>query len=148
MLLAPPDLSQMCCLLHLPLHSAFCPAARARLMALLKPSLGGLLWRSAKADVAHELGLPPQVRMSACISGCVYFVPSGNAGELLLCWCGARAGSAAAGALIACWAHVFSSALQLLASSTHGCSHVALSFFSLSSCTTGSLPLPHCSTTT
>jgi E3 ubiquitin-protein ligase SHPRH len=35
-------------------------AARARLLALLKPSLGGLLWRSAKADVAHELGLPPQ----------------------------------------------------------------------------------------
>ena len=35
-------------------------AARARLLALLKPSLGGLLWRSAKADVAEELGLPPQ----------------------------------------------------------------------------------------
>jgi hypothetical protein len=39
-----------------------CPAAaRARLLALLRPSLGGLLWRSSKADVAHELGLPPQV---------------------------------------------------------------------------------------
>ena len=38
-------------------------AARARLLALLKPSLGGLLWRSAKADVAHELGLPPQARL-------------------------------------------------------------------------------------
>ncbi len=27
---------------------------------MLKPSQGGLLWRTAKADVAHELGLPPQ----------------------------------------------------------------------------------------
>ena len=36
------------------------PAGRARLLAWLKPSLGGLLWRTAKADVAHELGLPPQ----------------------------------------------------------------------------------------
>lgn len=35
-------------------------AARARLLTLLKPSAGGLLWRSAKADVKEELGLPPQ----------------------------------------------------------------------------------------
>lgn len=35
-------------------------AGRARLLALLKPSEGGLLWRTNKADVAHELGLPPQ----------------------------------------------------------------------------------------
>jgi len=35
-------------------------AGRARLLTLLKPSQGGLLWRTAKADVAHELGLPPQ----------------------------------------------------------------------------------------
>ena len=35
-------------------------AGRARLLAILKPSDGGLLWRTAKADVAHELGLPPQ----------------------------------------------------------------------------------------
>lgn len=45
----------------LPACSPPSAAARARLLALLKPSLGGLLWRSAKADVAHELGLPPQV---------------------------------------------------------------------------------------
>lgn len=46
-------------------HGAPCsgPAAagRARLLSLLRPALGGLLWRSSKADVAHELGLPPQV---------------------------------------------------------------------------------------
>ena len=35
-------------------------AARARLFALLRPSQGGLMWRSAKADVADELALPPQ----------------------------------------------------------------------------------------
>jgi len=35
-------------------------AGKARLLTLLKPSQGGLLWRTAKADVAHELGLPPQ----------------------------------------------------------------------------------------
>ena len=33
---------------------------RARLLAVLRPDQGGLLWRTAKADVAHELGLPPQ----------------------------------------------------------------------------------------
>ena len=35
-------------------------AGRQRLLGFLKPSLGGLLWRTAKADVVHELGLPPQ----------------------------------------------------------------------------------------
>jgi E3 ubiquitin-protein ligase SHPRH len=35
-------------------------AARARLLQLLRPAVGGLLWRSAKADVKNELGIPPQ----------------------------------------------------------------------------------------
>ena len=35
-------------------------AARARLMMLLRPAVGGLLWRSSKADVKEELGIPPQ----------------------------------------------------------------------------------------
>jgi hypothetical protein len=35
-------------------------AGRARLLAALRPGGGGLMWRTAKADVAHELGLPPQ----------------------------------------------------------------------------------------
>lgn len=29
-------------------------------MAALRPGGGGLMWRTAKADVAAELGLPPQ----------------------------------------------------------------------------------------
>ena len=29
-------------------------------MAVLRPGGGGLMWRTAKADVAAELGLPPQ----------------------------------------------------------------------------------------
>lgn len=33
---------------------------RARLLALLRPALGGLLWRNSKAAVADELGIPPQ----------------------------------------------------------------------------------------
>ena len=35
-------------------------AGRARLLAALRPGGGGLMWRTAKADVADELGLPPQ----------------------------------------------------------------------------------------
>eukprot|EP00887_Chlorella_sp_A99_P002685 scaffold6.g2685.t1 len=41
-------------------YEAGSAAARARLLGLLRPALGGLLWRSSKADVADELGLPPQ----------------------------------------------------------------------------------------
>ncbi|DBA99603.1 TPA: hypothetical protein ACH3X3_012177 [Trebouxia sp. C0006] len=41
-------------------YEAGSPAGKARLLTVLKPSQGGLLWRTAKADVAHELGLPPQ----------------------------------------------------------------------------------------
>lgn len=29
-------------------------------MALLRPSEGGVFWRTSKADVAHEITLPPQ----------------------------------------------------------------------------------------
>ena len=29
-------------------------------MCLLKPSQGGIMWRTAKADVAGELNIPPQ----------------------------------------------------------------------------------------
>lgn len=35
-------------------------AARTRLLHLLRPASGGLLWRSAKADVKAELGIPSQ----------------------------------------------------------------------------------------
>ncbi len=35
-------------------------AARSRLLAVLKPALGGIMWRSAKRDVAAELGVPAQ----------------------------------------------------------------------------------------
>lgn len=35
-------------------------AARLRLLAVLKPALGGIMWRTAKRDVAAELGVPPQ----------------------------------------------------------------------------------------
>lgn len=40
--------------------SAGDPAGLSRLRRLLSPSLGGLLWRNSKADVADQLGLPPQ----------------------------------------------------------------------------------------
>lgn len=58
---------QVCCTVKIgwqpsaPVSLLICmTAGRARLLTLLKPSQGGLLWRTAKADVAHELGLPPQ----------------------------------------------------------------------------------------
>jgi len=35
-------------------------AGRSQLLTLLRPRSGGILWRSSKADVAHELDLPPQ----------------------------------------------------------------------------------------
>ena len=35
-------------------------AAWALLVGILRPAGGGLMWRSSKADVAAELGLPPQ----------------------------------------------------------------------------------------
>ena len=35
-------------------------AALSRLVKLLKPSLGGLMWRSSKSDVAHEMCIPKQ----------------------------------------------------------------------------------------
>lgn len=35
-------------------------AALSRLVKLLKPSLGGIMWRSSKADVAHEIRIPKQ----------------------------------------------------------------------------------------
>lgn len=37
-----------------------CQYAKQRLLALLNPSAGGLLWRSSKADVSSELALPRQ----------------------------------------------------------------------------------------
>ncbi len=36
-------------------------------MRALRPAEGGLLWRTAKADVAHELGLPPQSGRTALL---------------------------------------------------------------------------------
>lgn len=35
-------------------------AGLSRLVKLLKPSLGGLMWRSSKADVSHEICIPKQ----------------------------------------------------------------------------------------
>ncbi len=35
-------------------------AARSRLLTVLTPALGGIMWRTAKRDVAAELGVPPQ----------------------------------------------------------------------------------------
>ncbi len=35
-------------------------SGRRRLMAQLRPAEGGFFWRMSKADVAHELALPPQ----------------------------------------------------------------------------------------
>ncbi|CAK0735069.1 hypothetical protein CVIRNUC_000523 [Coccomyxa viridis] len=41
-------------------YMAGCPAGKARLLRVLRPAEGGLLWRTAKADVGQEIGLPPQ----------------------------------------------------------------------------------------
>ncbi len=35
-------------------------AGKARLLSVLRPAEGGLLWRTAKVDVVHELKLPQQ----------------------------------------------------------------------------------------
>ena len=35
-------------------------AAQRTLLALLQPSAGGIMWRTAKSSVAHELGIPQQ----------------------------------------------------------------------------------------
>lgn len=37
------------------------PAARRALLSLLQPSKGGIMWRTSKNSVAHELGIPRQV---------------------------------------------------------------------------------------
>ncbi len=36
------------------------PEGRERLLAVLRPAWGGLMWRTAKRDVQAELGIPPQ----------------------------------------------------------------------------------------
>lgn len=38
------------------------------MIKLLKPSAGGLLWRTSKADVSHELALPPQHHHTVSLS--------------------------------------------------------------------------------
>ena len=48
-------------------HLQLAHAGRARLLSILKPSEGGLLWRTAKADVADELGLPPQHQQTSSL---------------------------------------------------------------------------------
>ena len=35
-------------------------AGKARLLSVLRPAEGGLLWRTAKADVGQEISLPSQ----------------------------------------------------------------------------------------
>ena len=42
--------------------------ARRCLVAALSPSLGGVLWRSSKAAVAHELVLPPQTAVDTAVT--------------------------------------------------------------------------------
>ena len=37
-------------------------------MAVLRPADGGLLWRTAKADVEHELTLPPQSQQTTFLT--------------------------------------------------------------------------------
>jgi hypothetical protein len=46
-------------LLQAPLEAGR-PEGRARLLALLQPASGGLMWRTAKLDVLAELALPAQ----------------------------------------------------------------------------------------
>lgn len=40
--------------------SAACTPGAGRLLRLLCPVTGGLMWRTAKADVLAEMGVPPQ----------------------------------------------------------------------------------------
>jgi len=40
---------------------AGCAYAQQRLLDLLRPHTGGIMWRTSKQDVAHELGIPSMV---------------------------------------------------------------------------------------
>lgn len=37
-----------------------CPAATERLLSILQPAAGGVMWRTSKNSVAAELGIPEQ----------------------------------------------------------------------------------------
>ena len=39
---------------------SFVCTGKARLLSVLRPAEGGLLWRTARADVLGQIGLPPQ----------------------------------------------------------------------------------------
>jgi E3 ubiquitin-protein ligase SHPRH len=43
------------------------PAGLAALLDVARPARGGVLWRSAKADVLHEMGLPGQQQHSTLL---------------------------------------------------------------------------------
>lgn len=43
-------------------------AGKARLLGVLRPADGGLLWRTAKADVEGEISLPPQSHRTTCLT--------------------------------------------------------------------------------